>query len=122
MIGLKGKGLIVRNRNATKTLMLLGWIFCVFAIPQASFAQDDEREPITFLDQPRGDFGQILSILGEAAGVSIIPGPEVKGQVAVYLRDVQAIDALEEIVRAHGFRMVREGNTILIMTEGKSVV
>lgn len=64
-------------------------------------ARPDRGERIT-LTATDTDVRTVLALLAEAAGVSLIVGPEVRGRVTVRFEDVPARDALEEVIRATG--------------------
>jgi type II secretory pathway component GspD/PulD (secretin) len=72
---------------------------------------------IEFLDLPHTEITEILKILGDAANWTVIPSREIKGQVSVFLRNIGTEEALERILEINGYRFVRDGNVISVMTE-----
>ncbi len=66
------------------------------------------------MDLQDAEMGTVLRSFSEYAGISIVPGPEVRGLVTVKLDDVPWRDALEIVLRAHGFSAVEESGVIRI--------
>jgi type II secretory pathway component GspD/PulD (secretin) len=64
----------------------------------------DRGEPVT-LTANDTDLRALLALLAEAAGVSLVVGPEVTGRVTVRFEEVPARDALEVVVRATGLML-----------------
>lgn len=61
-----------------------------------------DRGPRVTLTAADTDVRALMVMLAEAAGVSLVVGPEVTGRVTVRFEDVPARDALEEVIRATG--------------------
>lgn len=74
---------------------------------------------IEFLDLSQMEITEVLKIIGDTGNWSIIPGKEVQGPVSVYLRNIGAEDALERVLSANGYRFVRDGETITVMTDAE---
>ncbi len=72
---------------------------------------------IDHLELTQTEITQVLQILADASNWTVIPSSEVTGPVSIYLRNVSASVALENILHNNGYRFVREGNTIQVMTE-----
>src|SRR5690625_699057 len=60
------------------------------------------------------DMRDVLRTLGELAGVNVAADPQVQGRVTMYLQGMDALEALELIVRIHGYDMLPRGNTVII--------
>ena len=71
--------------------------------------------PVTPLVVPSGTSGsrislnatnanvrEVLPALAAAAGISLVMGPDVKGRVSLYLRDVSPLDALHAVIEQAG--------------------
>lgn len=69
------------------------------------------------LELTHTEITQVLQILADSSGWTVIPSREVNGTVSVYLRNISAGDALRQILHNNGFRYIREGDTITVMTE-----
>ncbi|MCX7016865.1 MAG: hypothetical protein NTW86_30625 [Candidatus Sumerlaeota bacterium] len=63
------------------------------------------------------EISNLSKIMSDTTEWNIIPGKDVKGKVFAYLKDIDAETALQKIVEANGYRLTREGNTIVIMTQ-----
>jgi len=66
------------------------------------------------LDLQDAEINTVLRSFSEYAGVSIVPGPEVRGLVTVKLDDVPWRDALDVVLKAHGFSIVEEKGVIRV--------
>lgn len=62
-----------------------------------------QRVTLTATD---ADLRSVLPLLAEAAGVSLVVGPEVQGTVSVHFEDVPAIQAILETLRQAGLMIV----------------
>lgn len=85
------------------------------------FAQEPEPPAtgarIEFMDLPNMDITEILKVLSDSSDLNIIPSKDVAGKLSVFLKDISTEEALEKIASVNGYRFVREGNTITVMTE-----
>jgi type IV pilus secretin PilQ/predicted competence protein len=71
--------------------------------PPSPAASSASTKTIRALDVQGADIKTVLRNLSEFAGVNIIAAPEVEGEVYLHLRNVPWEEALETILRAHGF-------------------
>ena len=65
------------------------------------------------------DIADALKLISQKSGMNIITGPDVKGQVTVFLRNVGVHEALRIIVEANGWAYANEGNILRVMTDKK---
>lgn len=74
--------------------------------------------------EPRGDLRvtfsavdaplrEMIPLLAEAAGLSVVVEPEVEGLVTVHFEDVSALEAFELVVREAGYEVRETGGTTL---------
>lgn len=82
--------------------------------PQKEEASSARIESMEMNDM---EITNVLKILSDTADWNIIPSKEVRGKIFVFLKNIDSESALKKIVEANGYRMVRTGNTVLIMTE-----
>ena len=54
------------------------------------------------LTATNADVRELIPVLAQAAGISLVMTPEVRGRVNVYLRDVTALDALRAVIKEAG--------------------
>lgn len=69
------------------------------------------------LGMPQMDITQVLKILSDTSGWNIIPGQKVRGNVTVWLKDLDVETALREIVEVNGFRLHKKGNVVEVLDE-----
>jgi type IV pilus assembly protein PilQ len=68
------------------------------------------------LDFHAVDISRLIEVIGQASGLNMVVGSQVRGSVTVYLKDVPWPVALESILRSNGYGYVRQGNIIRIDT------
>lgn len=76
-----------------------------------------ESARIEFLDLSNMEINEVLKVISDSTEWNIVPSPEVKGKVFAYLKDIDAETALKKLVEMNGYRFIREGNVVTIMTE-----
>ena len=54
------------------------------------------------LTATNADVRELIPVLAQAAGISLVMTPDVRGRVNVYLRDVTALDALRAVIKQAG--------------------
>lgn len=87
---------------------LLCVLSVALAVPGSALAQDvmapAARTPkrIT-LQAAKGEIGEVLRMVAAQGGLNLVIGPEVKGEVSVYLEDVDVHTALKAIAVNNGF-------------------
>lgn len=122
---MRSAGNPIRSRTPERPLRTVVFLWIALLLPALAGrpvsaqqpAEDQHEAVIEFLDLPHTEITEILKILGDAANWTVIPSREVKGQVSVFLRNIEAEDALEHILETNGYRFVREGNVIKVMSE-----
>jgi type IV pilus assembly protein PilQ len=62
------------------------------------------------------EIAQVLDMLGQLSGLNILVGKEVKGKVTANLQDVNIDEALDAILRTHGFVFERKDRFIFVLT------
>jgi type IV pilus assembly protein PilQ len=72
------------------------------------------RDELVDIDLHRADVRHALELLAEIAGLHLVFGDEVAGQVTLTLRQVRWSDALRVILRAHGLELERHGDILLV--------
>lgn len=86
------------------------------------------RDGVIILERParitmnvtNSDIGKVIKLIARQANVSIVIGPEVKGKTDFSISNVPWRDALESILKTHGFMKVEDpGNIIRITTPEK---
>jgi len=81
--------------------------------PRAPAAPEVADDLVT-IDYQDAEITTVLRAFSEYAGVNIVAGPEVKGLVNLNLEDVGWRQALEIVLKAHGFSCVEEGGVIRV--------
>ncbi len=74
-------------------------------------ADDDEKFSLQVQD---AELTQVLDMLGQLAGVNILPSADVAGRVSLNLQDVTVDRALEAILRSRGYVYERESDFIYV--------
>ncbi len=68
------------------------------------------------LDLKKMDILDVLRLISQKSGLNIIAGGDVKGEVTVFLRNVDAKEALGIIVEAYGWASIQDGDIMKVMT------
>ena len=68
------------------------------------------------IDVQGADIKTVLRSISEFSGVNIVAGPEVEGPVTVHLKDVPWREALDIILRSHGFGVREEYGILRVQT------
>lgn len=80
----------------------------------------DSGEAIS-IDVQQADILTILRTISDLSGENIVPGPEVKGEVTVRVMDVSWQDALDVVLRAHGYGWKYDEANIIRVTTIKNL-
>jgi MSHA type pilus biogenesis protein MshL len=69
------------------------------------------------LDVKNMDILDMLKLISQKSGLNIIAGQNVKGKVTVFLKDIEAREALRIIVESYGWSYARNNGIIQVMTD-----
>jgi type IV pilus assembly protein PilQ len=75
-----------------------------------------EEGPRVSLDVQDAEIGTVLRSLASYSGTNIVASPRVIGKVTVKLDEVPWVEALQVILRAHGFDYVEESGVLRVDT------
>ncbi len=89
----------------------------VFSQPEESLKTSDIPSKITVLELKNMDILEALKLLSKKSGVNIVASNSVKGRISIFLRNVEAWDALEMIFEANNLAYEKRGDIIRVMTE-----
>ncbi len=98
-------------------LVCLGLTVSSFAQGTQSWA---EQRKIVTLDVKAMNVTEVLKIISDTSGWSIICSPNVKGKVTVWIKDITVQELLDKLLAVNGFMYTKEGNTLTVMTEDES--
>ncbi len=73
------------------------------------------------LDVQGADIKTVLRTIAEFSGVNIVAGPDVKGEVNVHIKDAPWEEALDVLLKAHGFGY-REEFGMIRVAENKALI
>jgi type IV pilus secretin PilQ/predicted competence protein len=96
------------------------WIALVMSTGLSSaFADERPSAPANpskkiTLQTAKGEISDVLRMVAEQGGLNLVVGPEVKGQVSVYLEDVPVQIALKSIAVNNGFNYTVEHDVITV--------
>ena len=81
------------------------------------------RDKVTVftMDVRDADVRQFFSKLSEVARVSILPSPEVTGQISLKVREACFENALKAIIKSRGYVIEREGDIVIIRTADEAI-
>ena len=102
-----------------RTFSISGILFftlmCGNAVGQEKGPSDESKSDrrIT-LNIAKGEIGDALRLVAEQGGLNLVIGPEVKGNVSVYLTDASLTSALKAIAVNNGFQYVVEDGVIAV--------
>lgn len=120
-----------------KKNILLCVLFFLICLPPPLYAQQkdqakpeaEEKKQIVKIEQVQPgkvslnikgvDIAEILKILALNFNLNIIVGKNVQGEVTVFLKNVDLMDALEIILAANDLAYEKKGDIINVMTEGE---
>ncbi len=75
-----------------------------------------KKEGYVSLDLRDADIRNVFKILSLKSGVNIVASPEVTGLITIKLENVPWDQALDVILKTHGYAYEKKGNIILVMT------
>lgn len=81
-----------------------------------TYAPQAQNSSLITLDLRGMDILSVLKIISQKSGLNIIAGSNVKGNVTLYLKDLNAIDALKMILEMNDLAYVQEDSVIKVMT------
>ncbi len=64
------------------------------------------------------DIMEALKVIAQKSGLNIVAGENVRGKITMYLKDVDARDALKMILASRGLAFIEEAGMIQVMTAG----
>ncbi|MDP8211748.1 MAG: secretin N-terminal domain-containing protein [Candidatus Zapsychrus exili] len=104
-----------------KIIYILIFLFLLLELGQNSSAaisgdSNIDSSTIEILDLKAIDVADVLKLISQKSGLNIIAGQNVKGKVTVYLKDIDALDALKIIVDAYDWAYEIEDNVVKLMT------
>ncbi|MFZ5802675.1 MAG: secretin N-terminal domain-containing protein [Candidatus Omnitrophota bacterium] len=74
-------------------------------------------EKIISINLTEADIGIVFRVLAMEAGVNIVTGPEISGNVTIQLTNVPWQSAFDTIVKTYGYAYEKEGNIFYVTTE-----
>ena len=82
----------------------------------AAQSYEDQTELIS-LDLKGMDIRDVLKILSQKSGLNIVADSDVKGTISLYVKDVDAMQALDIVVSTNGLAYEQKGTLVRIMTD-----
>ncbi|MFC1667208.1 secretin N-terminal domain-containing protein [Candidatus Omnitrophota bacterium] len=95
------------------------FLISVFSMIPLVKGQYENQAELISLDLKGMDIRDVLKILSQKSGLNIVADRDVKGTIALYVRDVDIMDALDIIASTNGLAYEEEGTLIRVMTDGK---
>jgi len=92
-------------------------IFSMISFSRAQYYDYEDQVELISLDLKGMDMKDVLKILSQKSGLNIVADKDVKGTVALYVKDVDVMDALDIIVSTNGLAYEREGALIRVITD-----
>jgi len=92
-------------------------IFSMISFSRAQYYDYEDQVELISLDLKGMDIKDVLKILSQKSGLNIVADKDVKGTVALYVKDVDVMDALDIIVSTNGLAYEREGALIRVITD-----
>jgi len=71
---------------------------------------------IDILDLKQVDILDVLKLISQKSGLNIVAEQNVRGKVTIYLRELEALEALKVIVDAYGWAFAQEEKIIKVMS------
>ena len=103
-----------------RSILFIFLFLCLLCCPvfaQGAGATADKGGVIDELAFKDVDISDALSMISEKSGINIIAGRNVAGSVTVFLKNVDAKEALRIVAEANGLAFAEEGRIIRVMTE-----
>ena len=97
--------------------LLIPVVMC-FLVPLGEAQYEDYPELIS-LDLKGMEIRDVLKILSQKSGLNIVADKDVKGEVSLYLKDVDVVTILDVIVSTNGLAYEEQGSLIKIMSDKK---
>src|SRR3989338_4749815 len=106
------------TRAASRVISVL----CILSfLSMSSFAQNETgsiEDPTKLSLEVVGvEVVDVLKLISKKAGLNIVAGKDIKGQVTIFLKDVPVRDGIKTILQSQGLAYYEEDNIIKIITE-----
>ena len=88
-----------------------------FETRQQFGSEDYSGKRIVALSIKNMDITDVLKIISDISNWNIVPSSKVKGQITLWVKDIDAGELLDSVVTVNGFAYTRERNTVLVMTK-----
>lgn len=75
------------------------------------------KSKVLSLDIQGMDITEVLKIISDTSGWTIVCTPSVKGNVTLWIKDITVQELLDKVLLTNGFVYTREKNTITVMTQ-----
>lgn len=82
-----------------------------------SVTRPDGPIMLDVLDLKNMDILDVLKLISQKSGLNIIAGQNVKGKVTVFLKDIEAREALRIIVESYGWSYAQNNGIMRVMTD-----
>ncbi|MCM8784482.1 MAG: hypothetical protein NC818_06940 [Candidatus Omnitrophica bacterium] len=108
------------NRTSRKIILLFIFILLFYlssSAQQGSELVSELRGKKISLDIKGMDIVDVLKIFSMQTGLNIVAGKNVRGNVTIFLKDVDAANAFEIIMAANELAYEKEGNIVNVMTD-----
>jgi len=95
----------------------IGLVGLLFLVPGLFTAEASSGAETISLDVQKAEIATVLRTISDFSGRNIVAGPDVRGEVTLRVQDVPWQDALDVVLRAHGFGWKEdEGGIIRVST------
>lgn len=95
-----------------RKIALAIFVLCIISIfSLAAFAEN-----LITLSVKDGDVRDVLKMMGEQAGINVVPDPSVRGQVTLTLNEVTTEEALEALLKAYAYNYIKVSEKIYIVS------
>ncbi|MFH1782736.1 MAG: secretin N-terminal domain-containing protein [Candidatus Omnitrophota bacterium] len=99
--------------------LLLIFSILMFYTQPCLGVEDDYIPELISLDIKGMDIKDVLKILSQKSGLNIIADSDVRGNIQLYVTDVDVMEALDIVVSTNGLAYEEEGSLIRVMTDNK---
>ncbi len=100
------------------------FLFLIFFTLSGVFAQEvitptikGGESRVVSLDVEGMDITEVLKIISDTSGWTILCTPQVKGKVTLWIKDITVQELLDKVVITNGLVYTREDNTIMVMSQ-----
>lgn len=108
-------------KSDSARLLGVGWTLSLACLLSLASAQEPPAEEVVTsrvsLNLAGQEVNEAMQMLADATGLNILVSPNAKGPITAFVEEMDAEQALKEIVEVNGFHYVKNGNVVWVLSD-----